>query len=906
MKANSKKIFLSFFFLFQSLIVFPQSFQWVNQMGNYINSYAMDIKIDVSGNAYTIGRYQGTCDFDIGSINSYTMTALGDADIFITKHNSNGTLLWVKSFGGTKYDQGTAIAIDSFGNIYATGFFEGIADFDPDFNKTFNMTSKNFLDIFVAKYDSSGNFIWAKQMGGNGTDLGEAIVLNATGAIYITGSFRDTVDFNSGTGVANLISSGISDAFILKLDTAGSFVWARKLGGISDDYGTSISIDKTGNVYSTGSFYGAADFDPGIGTYNVLSNGHTDAYISKLDASGNFLWAKCIGGSEYESGSSIIIDHSGNIYIKGHFYSVIDFDPGIGVFNLTPIGGEIFILKLNSLGNFVWAKKSGGNNMKIGPLVLDIFDNIYSTGSFHDSADFDPGNPVYKLISNGFEDVYLTKIDSAGNFIWAKKMGGTKDDIGYCLALDTSGSVFTIGIFADSVDFNPDTGIYLLNAPFSTNIFIQKICQPPEKPQQITGNTDICSWSTNEYSINPVLGATSYSWLLPSGWSGASTTRKISVIASSVGGNIQVKAINSCGESEIQTLIVNVDSIPPKPTKIFGNSNICTGISENYYITPIIGATSYTWILPSGWSGTSTTNNINVISSSNSGIISVNANNHCSASPKETLSVTVKSLPNIDIKVFPSNVICFGDFVTLNGLNGATYSWSSGVKDGVPFQPNISNIYLVTGVDSFGCSNSKTISITVNPLPSIFTQPQDQLVNVGSSAQFSTGSLNSNSTFQWQQSTNTGYFNLSNSAQFAGVNSPALFISNASLAQNDLRFRCVITDGNCSDTTKSAFLRVTYPNKVTNFNCENYFNIYPNPSNNQFSIESKSNSTNLYYIISDKLGRVILSNKITEQITNVDISKFSAGFYFVKIVEPKIGEFDDEVFNFQTFKLFKN
>ena len=149
----------------------------------------------------------------------------------------------------------------------------------------------------------------------------------------------------------------------------GDFIWARAMGGSINDFGYSIAVDITGNVYTTGHFYGTADFDPGPGTFNLSAAVEgappygSDIFVSKLDSDGNFIWAKRMGGSaeEWEEGNDIIVDVTGNVYITGVFYGTADFDPGPGTFNLTSAGyRDTFVSKLDSAGDFVWAKRIGG------------------------------------------------------------------------------------------------------------------------------------------------------------------------------------------------------------------------------------------------------------------------------------------------------------------------------------------------------------------------------------------------------------------------------------------------------------------------------------------------------------------------------------------------------------------
>jgi hypothetical protein len=293
---------------------------------------------------------------------------------------------WAKQLGGTSVDYGLSNAVDASGNVYTTGNFNGTADFDPGAG-TYNLTPASAVndDIFISKLDASGNFVWAKRLGGTSIDNVASISVDASGYVYTTGNFKGTVDFDPGAGTYNLssASAGNDDIFISKLDTSGNFVWAKQLGGTSSDVGQSITVDPagSGDVYTTGSFYGTADFDPGAGTYNLTSTGGSDIFISKLDATGNFVWAKQMGGNGTATGTSIAIDPagSGDIYTTGVFDGTADFDPGAGTYSLTYAGGfDIFISKLDASGNFVWVT----DGETIGTLNMTNDVRTHSTAPF--------------------------------------------------------------------------------------------------------------------------------------------------------------------------------------------------------------------------------------------------------------------------------------------------------------------------------------------------------------------------------------------------------------------------------------------------------------------------------------------------------------------------------------------
>lgn len=315
---------------------------------------------------------------------------------------------------------------------------------------------------------------WAKDIGSTGYEYSVGIATDASGNVYTTGYLTGTVDFDPGAGTQNLTSAGNLDIYITKFNAAGNFVWAKRMGSGGDDESTGIAVDASGNVYSTGIFPGTADFDPGAGTVNLTAVGSSDIYISKLDASGNYVWAKKIGGAFDEQSLSVAIDGSGNVLITGNFSNTLDCDPGAGVTNLTSAGNhDIFISKLDAAGNFVWARNMGGINGDYGvSITADAADNVYATGTFEGTADLDPGAGTQNLVSAGSDDNYILKLNASGNFAWAKRIGNPKPDYSYSIAVDPSGNVFTAGVFDDTIDFDPGAGTQNLTSAGTSDTYL--------------------------------------------------------------------------------------------------------------------------------------------------------------------------------------------------------------------------------------------------------------------------------------------------------------------------------------------------------------------------------------------------------------------------------------------------
>lgn len=453
------------------------AYEWAKQFGGTLNDYAYSIAVDTAGNVYTTGFFQGTVDFDPGA-NTINLTSAGASDIFISKVDAAGNFVWAKRIGGTASDYGFALTLDKFSNVYVSGYFKGLADFDPGAN-TVNLIPTGSFDVFITKFDAAGNFAWAKKFDGASDESCTSIKVDEFGNIYTVGSFNSATDFDPGANTVTLTPFGSTDIFISKLDAAGNFVWVKQMGGAGLDAGKFITVDATGNVYVSGYFLGTSDFDPSNNTANLVSAGVEDIFVSKLDASGNFLWAKQFGGTSADYGLSLAVDASGNVFSTGFFNGTADFDPSANTSNLTSAGlDDFFISKLDASGNLVWVKQIGSTSYDEAKYItMDASFNLYITGSFNGTVDFDPSVNINNLTSAGGDDVFICKLDASGNFVWAKQLGGTSNDYATSIKVDASNKVYTSGYFQGTGDFDPSINTVNLVSAGGPDAFIHKVNQ---------------------------------------------------------------------------------------------------------------------------------------------------------------------------------------------------------------------------------------------------------------------------------------------------------------------------------------------------------------------------------------------------------------------------------------------
>lgn len=260
------------------------------------------------------------------------------------------------------------------------------------------------------------------------------------------------------------------------------WVRASEADNLQVAVGLNVAVDAAGNTYTTGNFRFTVDFDPGPGTFNLTSAGEGDVFVMKLDANGNFVWARAFGGANRDQGLGIDVDNAGNVYVTGFFHDTVDFDPGPGTFELTSAGGsDVFVAKLDTDGEFVWATRTGNSNSStfafrdVGRVSVGSSGSVYIIGSFLGTVDFDPGPGFFELSSGTGLAIYLQKLDAAGNFEWAGHMGDRGINIGRGLALDAQDNIYTTGSFRGPIDFDPGPGVVIAEWFGSEDIFVQKL-----------------------------------------------------------------------------------------------------------------------------------------------------------------------------------------------------------------------------------------------------------------------------------------------------------------------------------------------------------------------------------------------------------------------------------------------
>jgi Beta-propeller repeat len=416
-------------------------------------------------------------------------------------------MVWTQTVGGSGQDRAEKIAIDSVGNLFVTGYFEGTSlDFDPG-PATDLRTSNGAEDVFVMKLNADGSYAWTSTFGGPEKDWGRALTVDRTDNILATGRFKGQgVDFDSGAGTSSHSSTANgSDIFVTRLDNTGSYLGTMTAGGPGDDLGRNVFVDGAGNVYLSGDFSGTdADLDPTSGSTLHTSAGYGDLFVTKLDPGFHYVWSRSAGGTWGEGARGLAVDSSGNVFVCGWFYSTADMDPSSGVDNRTSNGSnDIYVTKLRSDGSYAWSHTMGGTSGDNGlALTVDGTGNVYVAGVFGGIAtDLDPTGTFDLHSSNGGSDVFVTRINANGTYGWTRTFGGPGNDVGQDIQYDGAGRIYIVGSFSGtSTDFNRPG--------------------PPD-PHDCNGAEDIF--------VTQLHTDGSYGWTLTMGGAGIDTARSVAI-----------------------------------------------------------------------------------------------------------------------------------------------------------------------------------------------------------------------------------------------------------------------------------------------------------------------------------------------------------------------------------------
>ncbi len=444
------------------------SWQWARGAGSTGVDQAISTVVDANGNVYTIGWYT-SASITFGSI-TLTNAGVATSDIFVTKQDGAGNVLWAKSFGGANGDIGNAIAVDANGEVYITGWYaSSTIAFGASTLTNVGMGS----DVFVVKLNATGNTVWAKNEGGSNSDRGNSIAVDASGNVFTTGGFMSATA-NFGTVTVTNAASGVNDIFVVKHDPSGNVLWAKSAGGNGSEMGLGIDIDPSGNSYITGSF-ASPSINFGGGAITNASSGTQDIFVVKYDASGTAVWSKQVGGSADDFGNAVVVTSSGLCITGGFNSAAINFST-TALNNVSAGTSDVFFTKYDLDGNFAWARRAGNTDSEAGSSVdVDALGNFFVAGYFNSSS-LTFGSTTLNNASAGYKDLFIAACDAAGMPLWALSAGDAAEEIANSISVNAAGTeVHVAGVFnSGSLIFAP----FMIYKGCGDDVFISKLNAP--------------------------------------------------------------------------------------------------------------------------------------------------------------------------------------------------------------------------------------------------------------------------------------------------------------------------------------------------------------------------------------------------------------------------------------------
>ena len=456
MKLNCKLYFLLAVLCISPLVsLHAQNWQWAKSFGDDQPQTSTSVTTDKWGNIYLTGWFQSR----ILNIGAFTLYGTFSKDMFLVKYSPSGTVLWATSAGGYYDDYANCVSADSFGNVYVTGNFNSSTiGFGSD---TLTNPDPGSPALFVVKYDSAGNTIWAHTAISHSSETANSITADPTGNVYVTGYFRDTLTFGS---IALSAPDYGGDLFIAKYDSAGHVIWAKSVSdSLYDVIAYSVAADRFGHIFIAGTFNSP---ELTIGTAHLTTTSDESMFIVKYDTAGNFMWARNAGDSLTTIPNTIAADRQGNVLVSGYFTgATLRFDTTV----LSLYSAEnMFVAKYDFSGNIKWAKCASAAYCFGTGVATDDSCNVYTTGYYQsDSIVF--GSTV--LYSGGGFNAYIAKYDSSGNVVWADGPTGTTDyNESTAIAVDGQANVYATGTLLDNATF----GSTVLYSTGNTDIYLSK------------------------------------------------------------------------------------------------------------------------------------------------------------------------------------------------------------------------------------------------------------------------------------------------------------------------------------------------------------------------------------------------------------------------------------------------
>lgn len=435
-----KRSFLWSLFLCLSIIsANAQHFDWAQSIGGLGLDVGRAITADAEGNVIVVGSFTGGTH-----IADTFLTGFGSMESFVAKFSSEGEFLWANVISGPAEDMARGVITDSEGTIFVVGHFTDTVVFSITETETIAAKSEGKQDVFVVRYSDDGEVLWALTGGGTEDDTATDIdQYPHSGKLYVSGGFQDRAKF----GIRSVLSNGLTDAFLMKIDGDGNVHWIEKGGGLEHDIAASVAVDQTNeSIYIVGDFYDEADMS---GT-ELQALGSSDMFIAKYNNDGEMQWAETNGGTTVDVATSVGVDYNGNVYVSGYYQGTTFFQNH----SATAISyNDVFLSQFDANGNCNWLSSAGswGLDNCLG-MAVDWNGTTYLTGMFEEEII----TPTDSASGNGY-DIFILAYEPNGEVRYVRSAGAASSDFGMAACLGPDQSLYLTGYYFYFADFDNTT-----------------------------------------------------------------------------------------------------------------------------------------------------------------------------------------------------------------------------------------------------------------------------------------------------------------------------------------------------------------------------------------------------------------------------------------------------------------
>jgi gliding motility-associated-like protein len=712
-KINSQKTFI--------IDPIPE-YEWGKYIGDSLISTTNGVITDRFNNVYICGSTQSLTN--IATSGAY-QTSISDSinDAYLTKYNKFGGVIWSTYFGGQNNDIANDVYADTSLNIFLTGYTfspSGITDSLGHQDSLFGES-----DAFIAKFSETGNLVWSSYLGGDSTDVGTKLSTDFNGNVYLSGHTNSPNNIYNNGFQSTL--NGENDGFIAKFDSLGVLVWSSYIGGSNDDRSTSVAFGDT-SVYISGYSY-SADFPLTTNAFQNSINGVKDGFISKVSKDGNLLWSTFFGGENLDNVQNVKVFNN-NIYFVGSTTSnssisnIPAFQPN------KKDSTDAFVGKLDNSGNLIWSSYFGGNNHDYGvDLFFELDSNLYVIGTtFSPDLPFIDTVNSYQKTLNGLSDVFITKISKEGQNLWSTYYGGDSLEQANSIGVYGNSAIYVVGnTFSDTNLISVYQTSTLNNFNSQKEGFLTKF--KLGKPTTCSGincnggnSGGAITTCPNQQILLTTLGGdlgTDANWIWYENQCGDVNsivgTGDSIYVSPSVSTTYFVRAESITNTTECVSVEITV--LPSIPVQILSDSIACQG--QDFELTSNYQNGTVNWFGPNNYTSTNYVGLLSNVNANNAGIYTITTLDSLGCSYTDSLILEVVSSPSISID--STNISCFGYndgqvILTTDSIQNYQIQWSTMVDSNVIILPGFDTLFNVSAglyyysvTNSFGCALTDSI-----------------------------------------------------------------------------------------------------------------------------------------------------------------------------------------------------